>query len=275
VTGPASAAALGNEMGPLQTTRPGLGQLLRDSMLIAGRHLRVLRASPARLIYPLLQPVLLLVLIVTVLSGVGSVPGGSYREFLVPGILIQNVALTAPVTGLAMVRDASSGLADRLRSLPMPRSAVLLGRAAADSVVFCAQAIIVVAVGTLLGFHVTHGAAGVAGIAAVAVGFGVALGLTCAWLGLWIHDVETAERALFFPFIPVTFVSSAYAPVSRLAGWLQPVARVNPVTAAVDVTRSLAEGGPIAGPLAALVAWTAVLAIVPGILAVRRWQASP
>jgi ABC-type multidrug transport system permease subunit len=86
--------------------------------------------------------------------------------------------------------------------------------------------------------------------------------------------VETAERALYFPFIPLAFVSSAYAPVNRLAGWMQPIARVNPVSSAVAVIRALADGGPLAVPVLHLAAWTLALAAVPGVLAVRRWQSS-
>jgi ABC transporter DrrB family efflux protein len=256
--------------------RPGPGRLARDSLLIAGRHLRVLRGNPARLIYPLLQPVLILVLFVSVMENLASsVAGGTYRQFLIPGIMIQNVVLTAPVTGLAIVRDADTGLADRFRSLPMSRGAVLIGRSLSDTVVFFTQALVMVMVGYLLGFHVRTGLAGIVGLVAVAIGFGTALGITCAWLALLIGDVETAERALFFPFIPLAFVSSAYAPVSRLAGWLQPIARVNPVSSAVGVVRGLAAGGPPAAAVIQLAAWTLVLAVGPGVLAVRRWQSSP
>jgi len=255
--------------------RPGADRLARDSLLIAGRYLRVLRGNPGRLIYPLMQPVLILVLFVSVMENLASVAGGSYRQFLIPGIIIQNVVLTAPVTGLAIVRDADTGLADRFRSLPMPRSAVLIGRSLSDTVVFFTQALVMIGVAALLGFRVAAGLAGIAGIIAVCVGFGTALGLTCAWLALLIRDVETAERALYFPFIPLAFVSAAYAPVNRLAGWLQPVARVNPVTSAVGVVRALAGGGPLLLPVVHLAAWTAALAIVPGVLAVRRWQSAP
>ncbi len=256
--------------------RPGLARLARDSGLIAGRYLRVLRGNPARLLYPLMQPVLILVLFVSVMENLASpVAGGSYRQFLIPGIMIQNVVLTAPVTGLAIVRDSATGLADRFRSLPMSRGAVLAGRSLSDMVVFFAQALVMIGMGYLLGFQVHDGLAGVAGIIAVAVGFGTALGITCAWLALLIGDVETAERALFFPFIPLAFVSSAYAPVGRLAGWLQPAARVNPVSSAVAVVRALADGGPLAVPVAHLAAWTLALALVPGALAIRRWQSSP
>lgn len=267
-------------VGPIQLAgrrreRPGPGRLPRDSLLIAGRYLRVLRGNPGRLIYPLLQPVLILGLFVSVLENLASVPGGPYRQFLIPGVMIQNVVLTAPVTGLALVRDADTGLADRFRSLPMPRSAVLIGRCLSDAVVFFIQALVMIGVAYLLGFRVHTGLAGIAGTVGVAVAFGTALGVTCAWLALLIRDVETAERALVFPFIPLAFVSSAYAPVGRLAGWLQPIAQVNPVSSAAQVLRAFANGGPVAVPALHLAAWIAVLAIVPGVLAVRRWQSSP
>ena len=157
----------------------------------------------------------------------------------------------------------------------MPRSAVLIGRSTSDTVVFFTQALVMIGVASLLGFRVATGLPGIAGIIAVSVGFGTALGITCAWLALLIRDVETAERALYFPFIPLAFVSSAYAPVDRLAPWLQPIARVNPVTSAVGVVRALADGGPLLVPVIHLAAWTAVLATVPGVLAVRRWQSAP
>jgi ABC transporter DrrB family efflux protein len=252
-------------------------RLLRDSALIAGRHLRVLQLNPDRMIYPLVQPVVLLVLFVSVLGNLAAahLAGGSYREFLIPGIFIQNAALTAPVTGVAILRDADSGLADRFRSLPMPRSAVLIGRLASDALVFAAQAVLLLGVAALLGFHVRTGIAGMLGIVAVSVSFGVALAATCSWLALLLRDAETAQRVLFFPAIAITFVSSAFAPVGQLAGWLQPVARVSPVTAAAGVVRSLSSGAALAGPLVQLACWVACLAIVPGLLAVRRWQAAP
>jgi ABC transporter DrrB family efflux protein len=250
----------------------------RDSWLIAGRNLRVLRKNPGRLIYPLVQPVVLLVMFVSVfgnlaLTSRGGPAGVSYREFLIPGILIENATLTAPTTGLALLRDASSGLADRFRSLPMSRFAVLTGRLASDAVVFAAQAALLIAVGYGLGFRVRGGLPGMAAVVVAATMFGLAIAALCAWLALLINDPETAERVLFFPAIALAFVSSAFAPVGLLAGWMQPVARANPVTAACAVIRSLASGGGLAFPLLVLACWVAALFLVPGVLAVRRWQA--
>lgn len=254
----------------------------RDSALIAGRNLRVLRKNPGRMIYPLVQPLVLLVMFVSVfgnlaITGHAGGSSGTYREFLIPGIIVENAALTAPTTGLALLRDASSGLADRFRSLPMARGAVLAGRLASDAIVFAVQAVLLLALATLLGFHVRHGLAGLAAITAVTTAFAAGVAVLSAWLALLIGDPETAERVLFFPAIALAFVSSAFAPVADLAGWMQPVARVNPVTAAAAVIRSVASGdpaSPLAAPLLALGCWTAALVLVPGVLAARRWQAA-
>jgi len=247
----------------------------RDSTLVAGRQLRVLRLNPGRLIYPLVQPVVLLVLFVSVLGNLALArhgAAGAYRQFLIPGIFIQNAALTAPSTGLGILRDAGTGLADRFRSLPMARSAVLVGRLAGDAVVFAVQAILLLAVAALLGFRVRTGLPGMAAIVAVTVSFGIAVAVASAWLALLIRDPEAAERVLFFPAIAVTFLSSAFAPVGELAGWIQPIARVSPVSAAADVVRSLAAGGPAISPLILLACWVTGLVLAPGVLAVRRWQ---
>lgn len=254
----------------------------RDSALVAGRNLRVLRKNPGRMLYPLVQPLVLLVMFVSVLgnlavAGHGAGAGGTYREFLIPGIIIENATLTAPTTGLALLRDTSSGLADRFRSLPMARAAVLAGRLSSDAIVFAVQAVLLLALATPLGFHVRHGLAGLAAIAAVTVAFAVGVAVLSAWLALLINDQETAERVLYFPAIALAFASSAFAPVGDLAGWMQPVARVNPVTAAAGVIRSIAggdPGSPLAWPLLELGLWTAALILIPGALAARRWNAA-
>lgn len=264
---------------PTHYPAPARYRAARDSALIAGRNLRVLRKNPGRMIYPLVQPLVLLVMFVSVfgnlaIAGHAGGSSGTYREFLIPGIIIENAALTAPTTGLALLRDASSGLADRFRSLPMARAAVFAGRLASDAIVFAVQAVLLLVVATLLGFHVRHGLAGLAVITAVTTVFAAGVAVLSAWLALLINDPETAERVLFFPAIALVFISSAFAPVADLAGWMQPAARVNPVTAAAAVIRSVASGGPLTAPLLELGCWAAALILIPGALAVRRWNAA-
>jgi len=211
-------------------------------------------------------------LFLAIFAGLARVPGATYRQYLVPGIIVQNVALTAPTVGLGLVLDAASGITDRFRSLPIARSAVLLGRMLAESLIFLVQALLVLGVASLLGFRVRTGLPGMAGIVAVAVAFGLALGITMCWLALRINDPDTAGRALFLPMVPLTFISSTFTPIDRLARWLQPLARANPVTAAVNVIRTLAEGGPLGREPLYLAVWLLILSVPPGLLAVRRWQ---
>jgi ABC transporter DrrB family efflux protein len=253
------------------------GRFARDSALVAGRNLRVLRKNPGRLIYPIVQPLVLLVMFVSVFGNLTLTghagTGMSYREFLIPGIMIENATLTAPTTGLSLLRDASSGLADRFRSLPMSRAAALIGRLLTDALVFAVQAALLLGAGFALGLRIRGGFLEAVAVVVVVVLFGLSIAALSAWLGLLLGDPETAERVLFFPAIALAFVSSAFAPVGLLAGWMQPVARVNPVTAACAVIRSLASGGGLAVPLLALGGWVAALLLVPGFLAVRRWMA--
>ena len=251
---------------------PGPRRTSREAALIFGRQLAILRANPPAAAYPLIQPVVLLVLFLAIFAGLARVPGATYRQYLVPGIIVQNVALTAPTVGLGIVLDAASGITDRFRSLPIARSAVLLGRMLAESLIFAVQALLVLGVASLLGFRVATGLPGMAGIVVIAVTFGVALGITMSWLALRIHDPDTAGRALFLPMVPLTFISSTFTPIDRLAGWLQPLARANPVTAAVNLIRTLADGGPLGREPLYFAVWIAALSVIPGLLAIRRWQ---
>lgn len=146
------------------------------------------------------------------------------------GIIMQNVALTAPSVGSASFPTPQAGSRIGCALFPWPEAAVLAGRVASDRLVLLAQAVLLVGVASLTGFRVRSGIPGMIGIVADAVAFGVALGITDSWLSLRLRDPETAQRALFLPMVPIDFISSAFAPIDRLAGWLRPLARANPVT---------------------------------------------
>jgi ABC-2 type transport system permease protein len=248
--------------------------VLRDSLLIAGRNGRRIRRDPGRIVYPVVQPVVVLLLFLAVFGTVGSLSGNAARQFLVPGIIMENIALTAPLTGTGLVQDAVSGLADRFRALPMAPGAVLFGRLAWDAVIFAVQAVILMAVGALFGFRIHGGAAGAAGIVLATVAFGLMVSMVCAWIALRLRDPEKAQRMLFIPMVPVAFLSSAFAPVDRLPAGLRQVGQVSPVTAATDVARSLAAGGRLSAPVLHLAGWVVAVTTVAGVLAIRGWQRS-
>jgi ABC transporter DrrB family efflux protein len=131
---------------------------------------------------------------------------------------------------------------DRFRSLPIARSGFLLGRTVSDTLRLVYQVSLLLVAATIIGFRFHGGVLGAIAMPVVAVLFGMSLITFSEYMGLTVRDPETVQAAVFIPLLPLIFTSSAFAPVSRLPGWMQPAARVNPVTAAIDTARGLALG---------------------------------
>jgi ABC-2 type transport system permease protein/oleandomycin transport system permease protein len=145
-------------------------------------------------------------------------------------------------SGVGIAYDLQSGMIDRFRSLPIARSAFLVGRTLSDSLRLGLQSLLLIGAALIIGFSFHNGLLAALGMVVVIVMFGMALTAFSAWVGLAIKDPETVQPAVFIPVMPLVFTSSAFAPVSRLPGWMQPVAKVNPVTFAIDTARGLALG---------------------------------
>jgi ABC-2 type transport system permease protein/oleandomycin transport system permease protein len=157
-------------------------------------------------------------------------------------VLVQAITFSAMGSGVGISYDLQSGMIDRFRSLPIARSAFLVGRTTSDSLRLGIQSLLLVAASLAIGFSFHNGIAGAFGMIVVVIMFGMALSAFSAWIGLAVKDPETVQPALFIPVLPLVFTSSAFAPVSRLPGWMQPVARYNPITSAIDTARGLALG---------------------------------
>lgn len=208
--------------------------------------------------------------------GTGSV---SYADFLIPALAATSGLFASGAVGMAS--DIESGLCDRLRSLPIPRAAVLVGRSLADTLLVVWGAFTTVVLGFATGFRF-HGSA----LDALAsVGLIVLFGFACTWPLLWIGLVAGSSQAaqgMSFMTFPFIFVSSTYVPVESMPGWLQPIAREQPVTAMVGAIRSLAVGDAGRDVLGhstgwfvlRAVVWSLVLVAVFGTLAVRAFRRS-
>lgn len=217
-------------------------RVLADIALIAGRNLRKVLRNTRLIVFTTIQPIMQLVLFAYVFTSVARVQSGSYRDFVVPAVIVQTMVFSGMTTGIGIANDLHSGMIDRFRSLPIARSAFLVGRTVSDSLRLGIQAMLLIAVSLTIGFRFHAGLARAAGMAVVVVVFGMALTAFSAWIGLAVQDPETVQAASFIPILPLVFTSSAFAPVKSLPGWMQPVARVNPVTAAIDSARGLALG---------------------------------
>ena len=220
-----------------------LSRVLADIGLVAGRNLRKVLRNTRLIVFSTVQPLMQLVLFAYVFSAVASLGKGiDYKDFVVPAVLVQAMTFSAMGSGVGIANDLHSGMIDRFRSLPIARSAFLVGRTASDSLRLGIQAVLLVLAALAIGFRFHSSVAAALAMVVVIVLFGIALTAFSAWVGLTVGDPETVQAAVFIPILPLVFTSSAFAPVSRLPGWMQPVARFSPITSAIDTARGLALG---------------------------------
>ena len=253
-------------------TRLPASAAFTDSFLVARRNiLRILR-TPQLLVFATIQPVMFVLLFRYVFGGSIHVPGESYVDYLIPGIIVQTVVFGATTTAVGLSQDLSTGIIDRFRSLPMARSAVLAGRTLADLLRNVFVVALMVVVGELVGFRFHNGF--LPGLAAV--GVALLLGYSISWafalVGLTVTDPETAQLAGFLPIFPLVFASSVFTPIASMPGWLQAFAKVQPITRAANTVRALTQGGPVAQNLLWTLVWSVGLTIVFATLAVRRYR---
>jgi ABC transporter DrrB family efflux protein len=243
-----------------------------DTLTITRRNLLVWMRVPAYIMFTVIQPVMFVLLFRYVFGGAIKVAGTNYVNFLLPGIIGQTAAFATFGTAIALAQELKKGVIDRLRSMPMARSAVLAGRLVADTARMFLTIVIVVGVGYAVGFRFQNGPGLAIGMIVLATVFGLAICCIAAYTGLAIGDEESVQAFGLVWLFPLTFLSSAFVPIPSMPGWLQAFANNQPVTYVINVMRSMALGGPIAADLWKSVAWLAGIFIVFAPLAVRAYK---
>lgn len=282
------SSATEHAIGPaMPKQRRGAAAALHDSWVVAKRNLRRMTRIPEIVVFGLMQPVMFVLLFSYVMGGAIRIPGtnsgsDTYIQFLMAGIFAQTVTFAVAGASAGIAEDMSKGLVDRFRSLPMARSAVLVGRTLAD---LCQTAFILVVlamVALLVGWRIHDGLLN----ALAAFGLLLLLGYAFSWIGaligLSVRSPEAATSAGLIWLFPLTFVSNAFVPVTSMPEWLQPVAYWNPFSATVQACRVLFgnQVGPVdsAWPMqhAALVSvlWSIVITAVFSWLSVRKYRSS-
>jgi ABC transporter DrrB family efflux protein len=253
-----------------------LGWAIADTRTIAWRNLVALRRMPQLLVFSTIQPVIFVLMFRYVFGGAIRIPGVDYVNYLMPGIFAQTVTFGAIQTGIGLAEDLNKGLIERFRSLPMARSAVLAGRTLADLVRNVFVVALMLFVGYLVGFRVETSVWGLLAGFAVILLFGFSLTWIFAIIGLSAGNAETAQAMSFPVLAPLVFVSSAFVAIATMPGWLQPFARYQPVSIAVDAVRSLVLGGQFHNPARVLasLAWSVGIVAVFAPLAVRVYRRS-
>ena len=247
-------------------------RLASDTLVMAERNLIRLPRAPELLIAFTIQPIMFVLLFRYVFGGAIKTPGYSYADFLIPGIIVQNIAFGGFVTALGLNEDLHKGLIDRFRSLPMARSAVLAGRTISDIVTNALSMAILLITGVIIGFtfHTTALEA-VAGVGLLLL-FGYAFSWFFAFIGLLTSTPESANSIAFVVVFPLTFISSAFVPVATMPTPLKQFAEVNPFTIVVDALRHLWLGAPAHNYVWGAVVWSLVIVAVFSPLAVARYR---
>ncbi len=247
-------------------------QLVSDTMVITERNLIRLTRAPDLVTAFTIQPVMFLLLFVYVFGGAIVTPGYDYKDFLLPGIIVQNIAFGGFVTALGLNEDLKKGLIDRFRSLPMTRSAVLAGRTLSDVFTNLVSVAVLLGTGLIIGFSFDASLIEIVGGFALLLLFGYAFSWVFALLGIMVSSPEAANSLGFLVVFPLTFISSAFVPTDSMPGALKWFAEVNPFTIVVDAMRSLWVGAPAGNSVWGAFVWAAVILAIFAPLAVARYR---
>jgi ABC transporter DrrB family efflux protein len=252
----------------------GFRWAVNNAWVLTWRNLTVWRRVPAYLIFTIVQPMIFTLLFRYVFGGAiptRGIPGG-YVDFLLPGVIGQTAAFATMGTAIALAIEAQKGVIDRLRVMPIARSAFLVGRLAADAVRMLITLLVIVGVGYLVGFRFHDGPVSAVGMIALAELFGLTMCCVSMFIGLALRQEEAVQAFGMIWLFPLTFVSSAFVPVATMPGWLESFAVNQPITHVINALRSLALGTPMGDNLWISLLWLGGLAAVFLPLSVRAYK---
>ncbi|TDB78614.1 ABC transporter permease [Actinomadura sp. KC216] len=276
LTTPAPAAV--SRVGRLRWT-------LTDGLTLVGREFARLRREPGELIGALVFPATMVVLFGYVFGSAIAVPGGgNYREYLMPGLFAMVTFTATMAVTLRVATDASRGVMDRFRSMPVARSAVPFGQTGAEILSGVLGMAIMAAAGLLVGWRAHGGVWPTAEAFLLLALMRYALSWAGCYLGLVVRNEQTADQLIPLVF-PVTMLSNSFVPTEGMPTVLRVIADWNPVSALTAACRDLFgnPGAPAAGdgaglawplahPVAATLGWSALLLAVFVPLSVRTYQ---
>jgi len=241
----------------------GVGTFLGEIWTLYRRTLLKLVRRPVFVYFSLVQPLIWLLLFGQIFDRIARAPGfseafggQSYLAFFAPAVILQTILFGAGQSGLGLINDIDSGFLSKLLTTPINRLAILLGRILGDMTRMIIQSIIILAATFVGGLRLVdgsispsisyeYGLIGVVSALAIALLFGLTLAGMNVAIALTTRSTESTFVISNFLTFPLLFTSSAQLPLEILPGWLQVVARVNPVTYTVDALRVLLYGEAI------------------------------
>lgn len=225
------------------------------------RSLKHMVRNVDQLLSIVIMPVMFLLLFRYVFGGAIQTGETSYVNYLVAGILVQTLAFGASTTTINVALDLKRGIVDRFRSLPMSKSALLVGHVMCDLVRNALAGFNTLVVSFLVGFRPTADLVEWGYIIALLLLFTFSFSWLCAIIGMLISSVEAAEWASFVLIFPLTFASSAFVPTETMPHWLRVFAENQPFTHVTNAIRSWMVGTPLDNAALLAIFWC-VLGIV-------------
>jgi ABC transporter DrrB family efflux protein len=265
------------EQAPRREVNP-LGRV-RDVWSMTRRNIVHVSREPMQLSDVTIQPVLFTVLFVFIFGGGIPIPdGGSYKDFVLAGLLALNLVTSTMGTAVGLSTDLHEGIIDRFRALPMWRPAVLVGRSVADFMTSCLCALIVAVTGLVIGWRADASIPSIVAGFLLLLFFAYSLTWIAACVGLKSKSPESAASFGFIVLFPLAFVSNALVPTEGMPGWLQAIADWNPVSAVTAGARTLwgnpnpsssIQAWPMQHPVEAALLWSLAILVVAAPLASR------
>lgn len=245
----------------------------RHATVLARRSLIKMLRTPEALIDVTLQPAIFLAIFTYIFGG--AIAAGSrhdYLQFLLPGLLGQTIAMASVSLGQNLNSDIEKGVFDRFRSLPIARSAPLVGAVLADVVRYLILFVVMIGVGVVMGFHPRNGWVPVIAALVLSMGFALCFGWISVYVGTLARTPGAVQGIMFLLVLPLSFGSNTFVATSTLPGWLAGFVRVNPISHLVGAARGLMNGGPVSNDLAWTLGWMVVLLAVFFPLALRGYR---
>jgi ABC-2 type transport system permease protein len=250
-----------------------LAETVADSRVMAIRQLRKVLRRPMYVAYLFVQPVIFVLLFRYVFGSAINTGRISYVNFLIPGIIVMTAVFGALTTGLGLTEDLAAGVVDRFRSLPIARSAVLIGRTAADLATNAVTLVVMLLIGMAVGYRPSQPLYQVVAAFALVLAFAYVFSWISAFVGVSVRNPETAQSVGFIWVFPLVFASSAFVPTTHMPGAVRIFADINPVTLVVNAARALTIGdGRALAPILGALAWLVALLLIFVPLAVRGFR---
>jgi ABC-2 type transport system permease protein len=217
----------------------GLRKALGDGAVVAKRNLIKIKRVPDLLVFSTMSPIMFILLFAYVFGSAIHPEGIGYREFLIPGIFAQTVIFGATITGAGLAEDMQKGIIDRFRSLPMSRSAVLVGRTTSDVLNNVLVITIMSVTGLLVGWRIRSSVGEAIVGFLLLLAFAYAISWIMATVGLVVPTPEVVNNASFMIIFPLTFIANTFVPTNNFPTVLKAIADWNPVSSVTQASRQL------------------------------------